>query len=83
MNDKMKLTIDCSDETKPKYIIEFNVLDENGFIAICKTLGNVFGFPQHVINSHIFTDEELCDYVMEVESDLQRTKDCEDEDDSF
>ena len=64
-----------SDATEPKYTIEFTYLDEEQYVAMCKLIGSMLGFSHQQINDHVFTEEELCDCVMELENELQAAQD--------
>jgi len=75
MNNKRSITIENSDATEPKYTIEFTCLDEDQYVTMCKLIGSMLGFSHQQINDHVFTEEELCDYVMELENELQAAQD--------
>lgn len=75
MNNKRSITIENSDATEPKYTIEFTYLDEDQYVTMCKLIGSMLGFSRQQINDHVFTEEELCDYVMELENELQAAQD--------
>ena len=71
MNNKRSITIENSDATEPKFTIEFTYLDEDQYVTMCKLIGSMLGFSHQQINDHVFTEEELCDCVMELENELQ------------
>ena len=75
MNNKRSITIENSDATEPKFTIEFTYLDEDQYVTMCKLIGSMLGFSHQQINDHVFTEEELCDYVMELENELQAAQD--------
>ena len=75
MNNKRSITIENSDATEPKFTIEFTYLDEDQYVTMCKLIGSMLGFSHQQINDHVFTEEELCDYLMELENELQAAQD--------